>query len=155
MERVCRVLEDEGKPTTVDSIINRAVSRPGGLHADEGVWGVLWCGRTLRFVAELLRALGADPNLTISSAGRATYQKTLSAYHAAIFGWIVGTIVGIAPSRTWVLSHTLEGMDNVAATAACARTSTALAPIPNAIIAQLAAAGADFQDKQSALPFGI
>jgi hypothetical protein len=156
VEKVCRELEEGNtSPATVTGLLTRAVSRPGGLHGDDGVWGVLWCARTLRFVAELLRALGADPDLPISSAGRQTYQKTLAAYHAPVFGWVVGIIVGIAPSRSWVLSHTLAGMTNKTVTDGCARTSAALTPIPTALIAQLAAAGADFPDKQSALPFGL
>ena len=156
VEKVCRDLEEDGNaPATVTGVLNRAASRPDGLHGDEGVWGLLWCARTLRFVAELLRTLGDDENLSISSAGRKTYQKTLSAYHAPVFGWAVNIIVGIAPSRSWVLSNTLSGMTNKTVTESCARTARALTPIPTAIIAQLAAAGADFPDKQSALPFGL
>lgn len=159
MQRVCVCLE-EGRPgavtqATVGGALTRAAALPNGVHSDEGVWGILWCARTLRFVAELLRALGSDETLSISAAGRATYAKVLSTYHAPVFAFLVGTIVGWAPTRNWVLAHTLEGMVNSDATTACARTAAALAPVPDAIIFALAAANADFPDRISALPFGL
>jgi hypothetical protein len=155
LERVCAALEEAGLPATVAGVLTRAAAKPGGAHDDEGVWGLLWCCRTLRFVAELLRSLGADENLSISAAGRSTYAKTLAAYHASVFSILVSAIVGWAPTRAWVLKHNLDGCSNVAASAACTRTSSTLTPIPEEIIRVLAAAGADFPDRQSSLPFGL
>jgi hypothetical protein len=155
LERVCAALKEAGLPATVAGALSRAAAKPGGAHDDEGIWGILWCCRTLRFVAELLRSLGADENLSISAAGRSTYAKTLAAYHAPVFSWLVSAIVGWAPTRSWVLKHNLDGSSNVAATAACTRTASVLTPVPEEIIRVLAAAGADFPDRQSSLPFGL
>lgn len=145
---------------TLCELINHLAARaaalaPGGARGAAGVWGALWVARTLGFVAELLRALGADAALPISAAGRATYARTLAPYHAPVFGWLVSWVVGWAPTRAWVLAHKLGGADNAAASAACARAAAALAPLAAAALAVLAAEGADFPDRMSALPFGL
>lgn len=130
-------------------------SHSGRLRDSESVWGALWCTRTLEFVAELLRALGADADLSIASAGRATYSKTLSRYHAPVFSWLVSFILGWAPTRGRVLATNLSGHDNATVTAACARAAGALTPVVEGLLHSLRDAGADFPDKQSALPFGL
>ena len=140
---------------TLGALLARAACAPGGAHEDAGVWGALWVSRTLAFVAELLRALGADHALSLSSAGRQTYKAVLAPYHAPIFGWLVGFIVGWAPTRAWVLANKLGGADNALASAACARAAAALAPLAAAMRAALVQAGANFPDRVSSLPFGV
>lgn len=137
------------------SLVTLLASQRGRLRDSEAVWGALWCARTLEFVAELLRALGHDAALSISSAGRATYSKTLSRYHAPVFAWLVSFIVGWAPTRARVLETSFSGTDNTVVTAACARVAQALAPVTDSVLKLLRDAGADFPDKQSALPFGL
>jgi hypothetical protein len=146
---------DAAPAATLGALLRAAALAPGGARGAAGVWGALWVARTLGFVAELLRALGADAALPISAAGRATYARTLAPYHAPVFGWLVSWVVGWAPTRAWVLAHKLGGADNAAASAACARAAAALAPLAAAALAVLAAEGADFPDRMSALPFGL
>jgi hypothetical protein len=121
----------------------------------DGIWGVLWCARTLRFVGILLSKLGSAPGMSISAGGRATYAEVLQPYHAPVMAWVVGTVVGWAPSRAKVLSSTLQGLSNEEASSRCVATAAELLPLAEALLAHVAAAGMDYPDKISTLPFGL
>jgi len=120
-----------------------------------GCYGIRWICRTLRFVVVLLSKLGEDPNLSISVAGRATYKEVLSQYHAPVMQFVVGCVLYWAPTRAWVLSHTLNGATNELATASCAKLALALSPVPAAIEEHLNKMGLDYNDRISSVPGGF
>lgn len=131
----------------------RPDSPPPSPH-DAGVYGARWVARTLRFVAILLRKLGADPALQISDAGRATYALTIAPFHAPVMAFVVGFVLRWAPRRQWVLDVPLKGASAETASAACAALSGLVGAVAEGVGAALAEAGLDYADKISAIPGG-
>jgi Glycolipid transfer protein (GLTP) len=121
---------------------------------DSGVYGLRWVGRTLLFVSLLLERLGNDLKLSISQAGRDVYGIVLQKHHAPVFGFVVKTVLYWAPTRAWVLSHTLPGATNEAASAACKALSAELSPLALSLVNHAHPCLA-FNDVISSLPFGL
>jgi len=60
-----------------------------------------------------------------------------------------------APSRSWVLKHSLQGAPPDAVCAACAALAAKLEPVVAAVVAILEREGLNHHDVVSALPFGM
>jgi hypothetical protein len=121
----------------------------------EGIYGARWITRILRFVTLLLQQLGSQPELSISLAGRATYTQVIAPFHAPVMSWVVKCVLYWAPSRAWVLKHSLGGASNEAASAACLRAAAALGPLAQACHAHLESRGLNYPDLISAVPGGF
>jgi hypothetical protein len=141
---------DGGGSATLGDLL----SAPGASPHEAGVYGARWVSRTLRFVALLLQKLGADPALSISAAGRATYTVAIAPYHQPVMAAVVSFVLWWAPSRAWVLSGPLGGASNQAASTACAALSVLVGPVAEAVERALEDKKFNFHDRISAIPGG-
>ena len=141
-------------PTLADLLARRGAGGAPPSPHDPGVYGARWVSRTLRFVALLLHKLAADPELSISEAGRATYAAVIAPHHMPVMAFVVAFILRWAPRRSWVLANPLGGASNEAACAACAALSGLVGPVAEAVAEALAERGLDFTDRISAIPGG-
>lgn len=101
------VIDEETK----DPKLLKLIQKESGIGQNTGTVALLWMKRTLQFIGGLLRYLVEDRMISLSSASRKSYSKTLGFCHNMITRGVFDTGLRFAPARETFYKNLTGGTD--------------------------------------------
>lgn len=94
-----------------DPKLAKLIKKESGIGCNTGTVALLWMKRTMQFVIGMLQRLVQDSSITLSSASRESYSKTLRSCHNMITRGVFDTGLRFAPTRESFFKNLAGGGD--------------------------------------------